>query len=377
MKKIFLFIITLVFLTNVNGQVKKMGESHSQKALNCDNCHSCSIPTKENPCLRDCPRESIATTKQKPEEGPDVIVINKLKGNQDIYKEVTFSHRLHAEMSEMSGGCVTCHHYNPPGKIIGCDNCHNSSRKRDDVNRPDLKGAYHRQCMDCHREWSGGVECSACHQLKTKDPSKDKLVASTAKKSHAKLETPEKITFKTPKAEGKTVNFFHKEHIDLFGLDCQSCHSNDGCVKCHDQRPASAKPKMSVDLKHKACSSCHDTKSKNNCVTCHNDKDARGFNHLASTGFNLSSYHSKLSCVRCHTTQGKFIGLSKNCNTCHGTWTKEKFNHKVTGLVLNEIHIEFDCESCHTNPTYAKPECATCHDDYTFPKFIPGKKVKR
>ena len=54
----------------------------------------------------------------------------------------------------MGGGCENCHHYNTSGPILKCSSCHESSRKREDVSIPDLKGAYHRQCMDCHREWS-------------------------------------------------------------------------------------------------------------------------------------------------------------------------------------------------------------------------------
>ncbi len=370
---IFLLVFVLFFSINSNSQIKKIS-SHAEKVLDCSNCHSCEIPTKENPCLKDCPRESMVTVRQKPEEGPEVLKINKLSGNDDLYEEVVFTHRLHSEMSEMTGGCVTCHHYNPPGKIVGCDNCHNTERKREDINRPDLKAAYHRQCMDCHREWSGGVECVGCHQLNNTQLSKEELVEKAKAKSHPKIETPERIKFETPDATASLVTFFHKEHIDLFGLDCQSCHANEGCVKCHDRRPDELKKPKTVELQHQLCSDCHDT--EDSCESCHSDKEAIGFNHSASAGFNVGKYHSKLSCNRCHVTAGKFTGLNKTCNNCHGEWTWENFNHKITGVVLDETHGEFECENCHTEPDYSKPSCINCHEDITYPDFIPGKKVK-
>lgn len=377
MKIIIISILTLfVLYTSSNAQTQKP-KSHYDNKINCSSCHSCEVPTKENPCLLACPREMIVTKKRKIEEGPDVITINKLKNDENNYKEVQFTHRLHAEMAEFSGGCNLCHHYNPPGKIVGCDGCHNPSRKREDINHIDLKGAYHRQCMDCHRKWSGSTDCVECHQPVKKESDKNKQTKSSAKKVHTKLESPAKIEFKTPKAKYNIVTFFHKEHIELFALDCLSCHTNESCVKCHDKRPVNLKPKRTVDKKHKLCSSCHDTKSNNNCQSCHSEKEVMGFNHLTSTGFSLEKYHAKVKCQKCHTSTGKFTGLTNNCNSCHKSWKKDKFNHKVTGLTLDEAHIDLDCESCHTNASYEKPECTPCHDDKNYPVHLPGKKVKK
>ena len=63
------------------------------------------------------------------------------------------------------------------GPILKCSSCHESSRKREDVSIPDLKGAYHRQCMDCHREWSHETGCNSCHTPKKdlKDVKKDNI----------------------------------------------------------------------------------------------------------------------------------------------------------------------------------------------------------
>jgi len=47
------------------------------------------------------------------------------------YGPVVFSHRVHAQMSEMSGGCYGCHHYNDTAlNILSCRTGHPTERKR-------------------------------------------------------------------------------------------------------------------------------------------------------------------------------------------------------------------------------------------------------
>ncbi len=162
MKKFLALILVLVFTIGINAQ-QSPGKDHSKLNLSCKTCHSCDVPTKSDPCLVICPREKITTVYQKPEQTPELITINQLS---DRYGPVYFSHKIHAQMSIMSGGCENCHHHNTSGPILKCNSCHETSRKREDVSIPDLKGAYHRQCMDCHREWSHETGCNSCHTLK-------------------------------------------------------------------------------------------------------------------------------------------------------------------------------------------------------------------
>ena len=94
--------------------------------------------------------------------GPTVVEMGE-KGGQ--YGPVHFAHKMHADMSEMSGGCYGCHHYNSTSMaILSCRECHPKARAREDISMPDLKGAYHRQCMDCHRQWNHSTDCNGCHQ---------------------------------------------------------------------------------------------------------------------------------------------------------------------------------------------------------------------
>ena len=172
-----------------------------------------------------------------------VIEINSLEnlGQQDslqpVYQPVIFPHKLHAEMSKISGGCVQCHHYNTSNIIQPCSNCHAKDRKRANVSRPDLEGAYHQQCITCHRQWSHKTECNSCHkpkQINHKNVQISPKPIPTYIKSHVQLKPPVKIVFRTFTTEGKIVTFYHKEHIDRFGLKCADCHKNEVCISCHD-----------------------------------------------------------------------------------------------------------------------------------------------
>ena len=376
MKKIILSLIVTIPLL-ISAQTK-VGDNHANTpGLKCLTCHSCPIPTKENLCLKPCPREGMIRIDQKPEDGPKVIIIDKFKKQSDLYMPVRFSHLAHAEMSEMGGGCRMCHHYNPPGNVIGCSECHEVSRKRADVSKPDLKGAYHRHCMDCHRAWTGGTDCNYCHLPNgTNRPLPEKPKADESKKRiHPKVETPEKILFSTNTSYGKTVLFRHQEHNKVFGFDCSDCHSNESCVKCHKAQKTIEVSKLSTADKHKKCSECHDTKSS--CNMCHSNKETSAFDHMAKTGFDNSKFHANLACIRCHTTKGTFTGLTTDCSSCHGIWTQSNFNHKITGVVLDETHSGAECKDCHQEKNFAKPVCTNCHDDKSFPANVPGKLVPK
>ena len=68
---------------------------------------------------------------------------------------------------------------------------------------------------------------------------------------------------------------------------------------------------------------------------------------MKKTGFDLESYHSMESfALRVINQKNTFTGLRKNCVSCHST-KNGYFNHSVTGIKLDETHIEFYCENCH------------------------------
>lgn len=83
--------------------------------------------------------------------------------------QVPFEHDAHNEKAELDD-CVICHHgmtddgkqdmeYSSEGEP--CASCHDVERS--DGGTP-LMRAYHRQCIDCHKEQGKGpVACGECH----------------------------------------------------------------------------------------------------------------------------------------------------------------------------------------------------------------------
>jgi hypothetical protein len=297
--------------------------------------------------------------------------MKELEHEKDFYEAVNFTHRLHSEMSLFSGGCSICHHYNPPGDIVKCKYCHEKERKRGNISKPDLKAAYHRQCINCHSSWEQKTECESCHLLKShiRDSRSEQQPLT---EGHPKLTKPEKIVYETDSDEGKIVTFRHNEHTNIFNLECTDCHSSESCIKCHNKKETG---EITItDVSHDKCSDCHDT--DDSCGKCHKNKESGPFNHLQSTGFNLAKHHSTVACISCHKKEKDFSGLNKSCSSCHN-WDSENFDHSVTGLKLDSTHSEFDCADCHMDNNYnAAPSCSDCHDEISYPKNLPGKRIK-
>lgn len=366
-----------------NGDNSHTMQHHSRQALDCKSCHDCEYPTRRSPCLKICPRQGMISVYHSADEGPEVVEMDAIKKD---YEPVIFSHKLHAQMSEMSlGGCQGCHHYNTTGPVLACKKCHESSRKREDKSIPDLNGAYHRQCMPCHRQWDISLNCNSCHATRGKvDPARRKLELDRIKGvNHPKITEPGRITMITRYEKGKIVTFYHDEHIKVFGINCVTCHKDENCLSCHNKTNAITgrmspndrrfKANKSIEEHHKPCNTCHKNAK---CEKCHTENPQQPFNHEVASGWPLNKYHSQLNCTNCHQKKGRFEKLSNQCFSCHKNFVLGKFNHKVTGLALSANHIELDCNNCHTDKNFKeKPKCSDCHDDKSFPKDKPGKMV--
>ncbi|MFA7359417.1 MAG: cytochrome c3 family protein [Candidatus Kapaibacterium sp.] len=348
------------------------------KNITCKTCHADHYPTTKDPQLSPCPREGmISASERSYKEGPDGIILEALS---DKYEGVLFSHRIHSQMAEMTTGCSGCHHYNTSGPILKCNKCHEQERAREDVSVPDLKSAYHRMCTTCHKQWSRQNGCNTqCHKPKGKgEPvNLQQLLDAIKGKNHPLVPQPESMKYETSHEEGKFVTFYHNEHFDLFNIECKSCHGQDNCISCHplkgENKINPVKEVLSFEEKHMKCSSCH---GGHTCNKCHKTSEASPFNHAKSTGWALSSYHNKLDCESCHG-RGQIKSLSRECKSCHDNFKLGSFNHKVTGIVLSEAHVEIECKTCHPNENFtAKPECKECHDDMSYPQFSPVPKKR-
>jgi hypothetical protein len=367
------------FTAAVPEQNGSMSKDHAKQAIDCKTCHYCEYPTINDPCLFNCPRSEMVSIHHSADEGPEIVEMDMIKGD---YGVVIFSHKLHAEMSEMSGGCESCHHYNTTGPVLKCITCHEPNRIREDLSKPDLEAAYHRQCLSCHRQWSRETTCQACH-INQNSPDIAKTIQRIKESKHEPVHSPQKIVYETEYEKGKLVTFFHEQHTKTFNLACKNCHQDDNCMKCHDvnlkklhsEQNDNQRKKVhySFEDHHKACITCHE---KDDCGKCHKSREMEQFEHFRSTGFDLNPRHSMLKCTACHKQQGTYKGLSKNCTSCHSNFAQGKFDHRRIGLELDDIHTDMECGDCHKGNNFgAIPKCNDCHDDKYHPHSLPGKRI--
>lgn len=83
----------------------------------------------------------------------DVVILPKTGHRKPA---IEFNHKAHAE--SYGAKCVDCHH---TGKNVKCSECHMRKDRGAIIN---LKGAYHQQCHNCHRQTSGPRGCDRCHR---------------------------------------------------------------------------------------------------------------------------------------------------------------------------------------------------------------------
>ena len=359
----------------------------------CRRCHTCPNPTPQNRCLlHPCTRRAASPGEdaRKEDLGPDVIILDEL---EDAYLPVPFDHRGHARMAEMANGCVTCHHYTPEGQSHpACKSCHDIAADGTDIFKPGLKGAYHQQCLNCHREWIDERDCDICHRAKAgRSPAADQAASPTKDDilglMHPPIPQPATDIYRAGAGgttEGKVV-FRHGEHVNRFGLNCVNCHHEPSCSRCHTRSPGS--PSASTPAEHhRPCIRCHKrdmdlaARAVGRCDNCHwanGQPEPERFNH-ANTGWPLNKYHQPIGCRGCHTAL-PFAKLNTECVSCHSGWTPSTFDHRVTGQVLDENHVDEDCDACHIDRKFDRPPtCTECHDDedegIAFPAQRPGPR---
>ncbi|UCD37590.1 MAG: hypothetical protein JSW54_12295 [Fidelibacterota bacterium] len=335
----------------------------------CFDCHQCKSPTKEEPCLKGCPYTGVteAPLRSAAEQYPDIILINQLA---ELYAPVRFTHKAHADMSNMGQGCAECHHNSQSGKIPGCGECHQPGTDVVNLKQPGLKGAYHRQCLTCHKDWSHKNACDFCHApVEVEGAGTEMLTAIRPAVPTPQVEANVRFVYPTDYAAAPVVTFPHQEHDRAFGLACVDCHTGVGCVECHDvNRTALA----SID-RTRSCFSCH---GEENCGICHDSRERRSTYHAVPANWALGSRHDKLNCEECHGPTRNSTTPSSACGSCHTNWGIGNFDHSDAGLRLTSGHEELDCESCHRDELYARqPECSDCHDDLTYPEYLPGERL--
>lgn len=338
------------------------GSADPAAGSDCRSCHSCEKPSRDKPCLLACPRPRAPAARPS---GPDTVTLNEL---EKIYDPVVFDHKAHSGMTKFGGDCSLCHHHTPTGnEHPACKSCHAPDIQHEGLDQPGLKGAYHRQCLGCHREWEGETSCEICHARKA-------VGGSPAATFHGKkemLRMEDLIVFQTGYEEGDRVPFHHKNHSARYESDCTACHKDQSCTGCHTQSHA-PHPMGSLDQVdlHDKCFECHQddggtSHASGDCDHCHGRAETDLFRH-ETTGWKLRAYHEDLGCRACHPPWNAPIHLESRCESCHPAgWDAKTFDHAVTTVTLDDTHGELDCTDCHPREwgRDRSASCDDCHDD--------------
>lgn len=98
-------------------------------------------------------------------EGSKLPHYKIVKRLDEIARESKLATRFHGGVDTL---CAGCHHHTPVGmRPPRCESCHGVTAA-ETVDRPDLKTAYHRQCIGCHQEMQIAEQgCTDCHAQRT------------------------------------------------------------------------------------------------------------------------------------------------------------------------------------------------------------------
>lgn len=89
--------------------------------------------------------------------GPDTVLIDDVS---HWFGPAEFDHAGHVDIAD---ACSTCHHDQEPAEAGACSDCHGALYDPADPDTPDLKMAYHLQCLGCHEDVGATLECVGCH----------------------------------------------------------------------------------------------------------------------------------------------------------------------------------------------------------------------
>ncbi|MEW6079797.1 MAG: sulfate respiration complex hexadecaheme cytochrome HmcA [Thermodesulfobacteriota bacterium] len=171
-----------------------MGTKPANEDRSCLICHmtppsgyeSPLTPEAEKTMAGDMLQSRKPVTGTYPDEDiPEKVVIKHLSRE---YEAVEFPHRkivraladnikenrLAGYFHDQEGTlCMGCHHHSPAStKPPQCASCHGKTFDRENPLKPGIIGAYHQQCMGCHREMdiAKPAGCTECHKKIESNP---------------------------------------------------------------------------------------------------------------------------------------------------------------------------------------------------------------
>jgi hypothetical protein len=145
----------------------------------CATCHSGSLESLDNRTKVGVPEELIPDDIK--DEMEITILENEYKHSKFTHLEIakaltnisndsTLARYFHTDVMTI---CQGCHHLGPLEKKTNvplCSSCH-TVRKEPQKGTPTLLGAYHQQCLGCHKQMGRTEEempqdCAGCHEEK-------------------------------------------------------------------------------------------------------------------------------------------------------------------------------------------------------------------
>jgi hypothetical protein len=275
----------------------------------------------------------------------------------DQYEPALFNHTNHVEYA---ADCETCHHHS--SEVEGappCRECHGETSG--DLRKPGLKGAYHRQCMNCHREMGAGpLDCVGCHAKATGGP--------VDPEARALASVGEQILLGHLADEFGGVQFKHRLHSEVTD-SCSDCHHHEKgyektppCRECHN------KPSELKQAYHEQCLNCHRTTSRQHQVKMENVQEQ--INQAKAAGHTDGVAHLEGVLERLRERGGSPLRC-KDCHLPKKAPKKVELGHvaKRFGPVEfdHAAHVDLDdfCTDCHhSNKNYGVFEsCRHCHGD--------------
>lgn len=294
------------------------------------------------------------------------------------YGPVYFDHGLHVRMSDFQEGCTVCHHdisdvNDTDAEVLACRDCHTPKGGSGRLEEPSamailgLKGAYHRQCLSCHQDWSHENACSYCH-IPAQGLNRTGSVLVGRQGMAPRRHAEKTYVYQTRHMPLPIATFHHADHAERFGLSCVDCHHGASCGDCHGSRSVSYK----MDHRMGTCFECHNWAG---CVQCHDRGEKPAFDHARTAGWPLDPNHTDIGCTSCHSPEHRFDApTSDRCKACHRVGAGGSFDHAELGVALLGDHAYIDCVLCHRGRLHigATADCAACHTDKQFPEQLPG-----
>lgn len=311
--------------------------------------------------------------------------------------------------------CASCHksasllEFEPLG--VECMDCHMNDYLA--TTRPNhVQTDLSTDCAECHEvsalEWSASgdshsffpltqghnIDCSECHTNDLTEPLSPECFSCHEEmfkqaENHVSLGYPTDCEICHTLAGWEQSIFDH--NTTTFALtgahesaECLACHSEgytgipSDCNSCHtDKYNQATNPNHTAAGISSECETCHGTTNWSPST----------FNHLSSTGFELTGGHALQQCSDCHvgTTSGASsdcischqenynaakdhitLGYPDDCTFCHNTtnWWQSTFDHNATAFPLTGSHRATECASCHASGYTGTPtECSACHSN--------------